>query len=167
MKPPPGKSAKQVLQIDPDELDFGRVVVGDGVPSWTVSVDIPLGEQAMLSTDVSWLHVRPRTIDKSGEAIVTVYPRYLELGRRSLKGLRWLVWPVRLLVPVEQRSSGCVEIESKSDTVRLPVSVTATPSGGRVFFGWVMAIFLVSAEVSILGVILLALLGLLLGSLGI
>jgi serine/threonine protein kinase len=167
VKRPPGKSAKKALQIDPDELDFGRVVVGDSVPFWTVSVDIPPGEQVTLSTDVSWLHVRPRTIDKSGEATVTVYPRYLELGRRSLKRLQWLIWPVRLLVPVERQSRGCVEIKSNSDMVRLPVSVVATPSGGRVLFGWMAAIFLVLVEISLLGTILLALLGLLLGSLGI
>ncbi|MBN1976259.1 MAG: protein kinase [Anaerolineae bacterium] len=166
-KRPPGKPAQKVLRIDPDRLDFGHVVVGGSFPSWSVSVDIPPGEKATLSTDVLWLHVRPQNIDKSGEATVMVSPRYLKLGRRSLKGLRWLTWPVRLLVPVERRSSGCVEIKSKSDTTRLPVSLIATPSGGRVFLGWIGAIFLVSAEVSILGMILLALLGLVFGFLSI
>ena len=162
-KQPPGKSVQKVLQIDPDELDFGRVTVGGSVPSWSVSVDIPPGEKATLSTDVPWLHVRPQNIDKSGGATVTVYPRYLKLGQRSPKVLRWLTWPVHLLVPAERRAGGCVEIKSNSDTVRLPVSVTATPSGGRVFLRWVAAIFLMSAEVSILATLLLSLLGLLLG----
>jgi serine/threonine protein kinase len=163
VKQPPGKSSQKVLRVDPDELDFGRVLVGNRVPSWSIRVDIPPGEKATLSTDVLWLHVRPQSIDKSGEATVTVYPRHLELGRRSLKGLGWLAWPALFLVPVERQCSGHVEIKSKSDTEYVPVSVVAAPSGGRVFFGWIVTVFLVSVELSILAVILLMLLGLAFG----
>jgi hypothetical protein len=124
-----------------------------------VRVDIPAGEEATLSTDVPWLHVRPQDLSKSGDVTVTVYPRRLELGRRSLKGLGWLVWPACFLVPVGRRSSGYVKVKSKSDTMRIPVSVTAAPGRWRVFFGWIATIFLVSVGVSILLLILTVILG--------
>jgi serine/threonine protein kinase len=153
----PGKSAQKALHIDPVALDFGRVTVGRRAPSRPVRVDSPSGERVTLSVDVPWLHVHPQSIDRSGEATVTVYPHHLELERRSLKGLGWLAWPVRLFVPMERRSGGFVEITSKSDTVHVPVSVVAKPAGGRVFFGWLVTIFLISVEMSIVVTILLAL----------
>ena len=162
-KQPPSKSTQKALRIDPDKLDFGYVQVGNRAPSLSIRVDIPPGEKATLNTNVPWLHVRPRTIDKSDQATVMVYPYRLELGRRSLKGLGWLAWPARFLVPVERRAGGHVEIKSKSDTVRVPVGIVARPSTGRVFFGWVATILLVSVEISILAVILLTLLGLVFG----
>jgi serine/threonine protein kinase/predicted amidophosphoribosyltransferase len=154
----PDKSGK-VVQATPDALDFGSVSVGGSVPSRQVRVDIPAGEEATLSTDVPWLHVRPQDLSKSGDVTVTVYPRRLELGRRSLKGLGWLVWPACFLVPVGRRSSGYVKVKSKSDTMRIPVSVTAAPGRWRVFFGWIATIFLVSVGVSILLLILTVILG--------
>jgi serine/threonine protein kinase len=160
-KPPlPGK-----LIVAPDALDFGPVKVGGRAPSWSVKVDIPVGETATLDTDVPWLHVHPRSIGRSSEVTVMVYPRRLKLGRLLLGGvLAWVGWHTRLLVPARQISTGHVEIAAQSGKTRVLVSAVAVPSGWRVFFGWVVTLFLLSVEASIALMILLVLLGVALGA---
>ena len=122
-------------------------------------VDVPSGAQVSLGSDVVWLHVQPRTIDRSGDVSVLLFPRSLPLGQRMLKGWGWLLWPARFLVPVKQKSSGRVVIEAERQTLQVPVSVVAVPSAGRLALGWIGTILLALGVYGLGLVLLLSLLG--------
>jgi serine/threonine protein kinase len=143
------------LVATPGAIDFGRISTGDGVPFVMMKVDIPSGEKATLDVSVPWLNVHPRNIDASGDVTVTVYPRHLELARRSLSGLGWIVWPARFLVPAEREFSSHVKIKSNGSMLRVPVDIVAVPSQGRVVAGWVATLLVMS------GLFLLMILGVL------
>jgi serine/threonine protein kinase len=156
-KAPP--SAPGSLATTPGALDFGRVVVGGRAPFWRVKVNIPAGEKATLATNVPWLHVHPQSIDKSGDVTVTILPGLLSLGRQSLRGLGWIAWPARFLVPGERAFSSHVEIKSKSGTVCVPVSAIAAPSKGRAFGGWLATILVMAGVLAVAAGLLLLILG--------
>jgi len=143
----------------PSSLDFGAVEVSGVAPAVTMRVDLPAAERATLSTDVPWLHVSPRDLGRSGDVTVTVYPRRLVLGEWSPKGLGWLVWPARFLVPGARDLCGHVEIALKGGTVSVPVHVVAMPARWRVVAGWVGTIALTLGMFAVAGGMLLLTLG--------
>ena len=126
-----------------------------------MKIDIPPGEKAMLDISVPWLNVHPRNIDESGDVTVTVYPRRLKLGRRSLSGLGWVAWPARLLVPAEREFSSHIEIKSNGSTLRVPVNIVAVPPQGRIVMGWMTTVLVMSGVYVVAGVLLLLILGVL------
>lgn len=147
------------LVATPDAIDFGRVTIGGSVPFRLMKVDVPPGEKATLDISVPWLDVHPRGIDKSGDVTVTVYPQRLRLGRRSLSGLGWVAWPARFLVPAERAFSSHVKIKSNGNTLRVPVSIVAVPSRGRVVAGWGATVLVMSGVYVVAGVLLVLVLG--------
>jgi serine/threonine protein kinase len=149
------------LATAPDAIDFGRVSMGGSVPFWLMKVYVPSGGKATLDVSVPWLNVQPRNIDKSGDVTVTVYPQRLRLGRRSLSGLGWVVWPARFLVPAERKFSNHVKIKSNGSTLRVPVSIVAAPSPGRVVVGWVATVLVMSGVYVVAGILLVLVLGVL------
>jgi serine/threonine protein kinase len=152
-------STKGGLRADPTLLDFGAVRVGGNAPHRSVRLDVPSGSQISLSTDVVWLHVQPRTIDRSGDVSVLLFPRSLPLGRRTLKGWWWFLWPVRFLVPLEQKSIGHVLVKAKGKALQVPVNVVAVPSVGRLVLGWIGTVLLALVVYSLGLVLLLSLVG--------
>jgi serine/threonine protein kinase/ribosomal protein L40E len=152
VSPAPGRSV-----VTPSSLDFGPVKVSGVAPAMAMKVDLPAAESATLSADVPWLHVSPRDLDRSGDVTVTVYPRRLVLGEWSPKGLGWLVWPARFLVPEARDLRGCVEITLKGSTVSIPVRIVAVPARGRVVAGWAGTIALTLGMLAVAsGILLLA-----------
>jgi serine/threonine protein kinase/ribosomal protein L40E len=146
------------LSVTPSALNFGSVPITGMAPKLSLKVDLPSRDQASLSTGAPWLHLRPRTLNTSGEVTVQVYPRRLKHSKQMLKGLGWLAWPARFLVPAPCTSSDQITVSSKSGTVQVPVHAIATPAQSRVVAGWVGTILLMLAMLSIVGSVLLLIL---------
>ena len=135
-------SALGNLVLTPALVDFGEVPVGGEAPDRSLVVTFPAGERAVLSTDVPWLHVHPRSVSKRGSPVtVTLDTIRLKPGRLSLEGTwlkRWAGWHTHILVPVDQEQHGYVEVQLKSGQSRsIPVSVIAVPQQWQVHAGWV------------------------------
>ena len=135
-------SALGNLVLTPASMDFGEVPVGGDAPDRVLMVTFPAGERAMLSTDVPWLHVHPRSVSKRGSPVtVTLDTIRLKPGRLSLEGTwlkRWAGWHTHILVPVDQEQHCYVEVQLKSGQSRsIPVSVIAVPQQWQVHAGWV------------------------------
>jgi serine/threonine protein kinase len=146
------------LSVTPSALNFGSVPITGMAPKMSLKVDLSSGGQASLSTRAPWLHLRPRTLNKSGEVTVQVYPRRLKRAKQTLKGLGWLAWPARFLVPAPCTSSDQITVSSKNESVQVLVHAIATPAQGRVVAGWIGTVLLMLAMLSIVGSVLLLIL---------
>jgi serine/threonine protein kinase len=143
------------LALTPAVLDFGHVPVGGAAPNRSLQFTPPAGEKIKLSTDASWLHVQPRSVDKQkGRATVTLDTSRLRPGRLTLQGgplKRWVGWHTRLLVPNAQEQHGHVTFESKGGPVGdAPVSVTVVPPRWQVYAGWIVTLGAILLEIAII-----------------
>ncbi len=155
------------LVSTPSAVDFGPVLVGGDAPDRSLLLTFPTGELVALSTDVLWLHVRPRNVSRSGGRVtITLDTTRLKSGRLQLQGgwlKRGVGWPMRLLVPGEQKIQGHVELQVKGGQVeRVPVSVTAVPQSSKVCRRWRMALLVILVEavavILVLGAVVVGLL---------
>lgn len=145
-------------------IDFGTVLVGSDVPARSLSVAIPAGEQATLSTDASWLYIHPRDVgDGNNQAIVTLDTRRLKPGRLSLAGTwlkTWAGWHTRFLVPLAQEQHGHVEMQLKSGPHQYTlVSATAVPQRWQVYAGWIGTGLAMLIEAAIVLALVVAIVG--------
>ena len=145
-------------------IDFGAVLIGSDVPARSLSVAIPAGEQATLSTDVRWLYVHPRDVgDTSNQAIVTLDTRRFKPGRLALSGAwlkTWAGWHTRFLVPLAQEQRGHVEMQLKTGPHQYTlVSATAVPRRWQVYAGWMGTGLAMLIEAAIVLALVVALVG--------
>jgi serine/threonine-protein kinase len=151
-------SASGKLSVVPSSLDFGPVLITGMAPKMSLEVQLPAGDEATLSTKVPWLYLRPQSLTANGDVTVQVHPRRLERGKQSLRGLGWIAWPARFLVPARRESTDQIAVTSGSGTVHITVHVTAVPPKGRVIAGWFGTILLMLGTFSAIGSILLVIL---------
>lgn len=137
---PPSPAPPQPI---PDSLDLGSVLAGTSRHEKPLTIPLPSGEKATLSTDVPWLDVQPRRISKSGEQVtLTLDTSRLKTGRLELKGgglKRWASWHTRRLVPAERKVQAHLEIRN-GQKQRVPISLTVVPQPWQVRAGWAMTL---------------------------
>lgn len=143
------------------ELNFGRVTPGALAHRMTVTIPPACGQSVELRTTVPWLKVQPSVISgRDREASLIVHTPLLKPGKARPKG--WLrnvlLWPARLLVPVEQEFQAFLEVCSDTVPLRqIPVRVTLSPSRAARFFGWLVTGGIIIVELAILAVAALSL----------
>ncbi len=153
--PPPSRAPAPKkappFQVSPSFLDWGQVVRGTDVPPRTLTVVHPAGAKVTAGADVPWLQTHTATVDDETTGVqVFLNTHSLPLGRRSVSGgglERWVNWHLRLFVPESRHLQGQIEIAlADGRSQKVPVTLIATPSPGRVAWGQVLALMCLLAE---------------------
>ncbi len=157
--PPPSRAPAPKkappFQVSPSFLDWGQVVRGTDVPSRTLTVVHPAGAKVTAGADVPWLQTHTATVDDETTGVqVFLNTHSLPLGRRSVSGgglERWVNWHLRLFVPESRHLQGQIEIAlADGRSQKVPVTLIATPSPGRVAWGQVLALMCLHVAIPLL-----------------